>query len=291
MMLASSLTLTRTPDRLTETGMDLPKNPFKQAIHSGAVPVGTWHTLGSTAVVEALGHAGFDFLVLDMEHGQIDLPQTVDLLRVMAGTRAAPVVRLPWNDMVVVKRVLDAGAQTVMLPFIQNADEARAAVAYTRYPPEGVRGVASIYRGGGYGLIPDYCQHAASELCVILQIETLEALEQLAEIAAVPGVDSIFIGPADLSASMGYLGHADHPAVREKLAQGARECRRLGKPCGIIGFSTEAAVDYLSYGYSWIAVSTDVTMMLKSAAETLATVRASAAASANAGARNAKLVQ
>jgi 2-keto-3-deoxy-L-rhamnonate aldolase RhmA len=107
--------------------MDLTQNPFKLALQSASVPVGTWHTLGSTAVVEALGHAGFDFLVLDMEHGQIDLPQTVELLRVMAGTRAAPVVRLPWNDMVQVKRVLDAGAQTVMLPFIQNADEACAA--------------------------------------------------------------------------------------------------------------------------------------------------------------------
>ena len=258
--------------------MDLPKNAFKRAIQSPTTTVGTWHTFAAPAVLEALGLCGFDFVVIDMEHGQVDLPQVVEQLRIVAGTPAAPVVRVPWNDMVIVKRVLDAGAQTLMFPFVQTADEARAAVSYTRYPPDGVRGVASVYRGGGYGLIPDYCQRAADELCIILQIETAEALERLEEIAAVPGVDSIFIGPSDLAASMGHLGNPGHPAVREKLEHGARLCRRLGKPCGIIGVGEATIADYLRYGFSWIAASTDVSMLLAGAATTLAHARSTAAA-------------
>jgi 2-keto-3-deoxy-L-rhamnonate aldolase RhmA len=260
--------------------VELPANAFRHALRATRFPVGTWHTLASPAVVEALGHVGFDFLVIDMEHAPIDAPQLGDLLRAASSARAATVVRLPWNDMVLVKRALDAGAQTVMFPFIQDAEEARLAVSYTRYPPEGVRGVAAMHRGGGYGMIPDYCRRAAGELFVIAQIETVDAFDRLEEIAAVPGVDAIFIGPADLSASMGHLGNADHPDVRERMAQGARTCRRLGKPCGSIGLTPEAAADYLRYGYTWLAVSTDVTLLVTRAAETLAAVRATATAEA-----------
>lgn len=256
--------------------MDLPRNRFKALIRSGSTAVGTWHTLGSHSVIEALGFAGFDFLVVDMEHGQYDVPQVLEQLRVIAGTPASPVVRIPWNDAVLVKRVLETGAQTLMFPFVQNVDEARRAIAATRYPPEGSRGVAALYRSAGYGLVRDYVHVAASELCVILQLETAEAVDQLEAIAALPGLDSLFIGPYDLSATMGHLGNPNHPEVKEKLVWAARTCRRLGMPCGIIAVAPETISEYLDYGFSWIAASTDVSMLLGGAAAVLASTRAAA---------------
>jgi 2-keto-3-deoxy-L-rhamnonate aldolase RhmA len=225
--------------------MDLPVNHFKRAIASGRTPVGTWLSSGSPAAAEAMGCVGFDFLVVDTEHTPVDLPQMVELLRAIAGTPAQAIVRPPWNDMVMIKRVLDAGANTLLIPFVQNADEARRAVAHTRYPPDGVRGVAGTHRGSRYGTVPNYQKSAANEICVIVQIETLAALAQLEAIAAVPGVDSIFVGPADLSASMGHLGDMGHPAAQEKLAFAAAECRRLGKPCGIVGGTPEIVAKFL----------------------------------------------
>ena len=175
--------------------MDLPANLFKRAITSGKTPVGTWLMSGAPSTAEALGCAGFDFLVVDMEHVPIDVAEMIGLLRTIAGTPAQAVVRPPWNDMVMVKRAMDAGATSLLFPFVQNADEARRAVACTRYPPAGIRGVAGTHRGSRYGAVTDYLKRANDEVCVVVQIETPAALERLPEIAAVPGVDSIFVGP------------------------------------------------------------------------------------------------
>ena len=142
--------------------MDLPVNHFKRAIASGKPPVGTWLSSGSPATAEALGSAGFDFLVVDTEHTPIDVPQMTEILRAVAGTPAAAVVRPPWNDMVMIKRVLDAGAQSLLLPFVQDEDEAKRAVASTRYPPAGVRGVAGTHRGSRFGTVPNYMKSAAT---------------------------------------------------------------------------------------------------------------------------------
>ncbi len=253
--------------------MDLPVNHFKRAIAGGNRPLGAWLSSGAPSTAEALGYAGFDFLVVDMEHTPIDVVQMVDLLRTIAGTPAQAIVRPPWSDMVMVKRAMDAGAVSLLLPFVQNADEARRAVAYTRYPPEGVRGVAGSHRGSRYGNVDNYLKRANSEVCVIVQIETVSALDRLEEIAAVPGVDSIFIGPADLSASMGFLGDMGNPKVREKLADAAARCRRLGKPCGIIGANPETVGKYLEYGYSWAAIGSDISLMVGRAQEYLGRVR------------------
>ena len=257
--------------------MDLPVNRFKRALASGGTPVGTWLSSGSAATAEALGCAGFDFLVVDTEHTPIDVPQMIELLRTIAGTPAEAIVRPPWNDMVMIKRVLDAGAQTLLLPFVQNADEARRAVAHTRYPPEGVRGVAGTHRGSRFGTIPGYFARAASELCVIVQIETVAALDELESIAAVPGVDSIFIGPNDLAASMGHLGDTGNAAVQAKLAHAAKECGRLGKPCGIVGFTPESVSQFLGYGYSWVAIGSDMSMLVGRAQELLGNLRSAMA--------------
>ena len=199
--------------------MDLPANLFKRAITSGKTPVGTWLMSGAPSTAEALGCAGFDFLVVDMEHVPIDVGEMIGLLRTIAGTPAQAIVRPPWNDMVMVKRAMDAGAMSLLFPFVQNADEARRAVAYTRYPPAGTRGVAGTHRGSRYGAVTDYLKRANDEACVIVQIETPAALERLPEIAAVPGVDSIFVGPGDLSASMGHIGNIGHADVQAKLAR------------------------------------------------------------------------
>jgi 2-dehydro-3-deoxyglucarate aldolase/4-hydroxy-2-oxoheptanedioate aldolase len=257
--------------------MDLPVNPFKRAIVSGT-PVGAWLMGAAPSNAEALGCAGFDFLVVDMEHTPIDVTQMIEILRTLAGTPAHAVVRPPWNDFVMVKRVLDAGAQTVLFPFVQNADEARRAVEATRYPPEGIRGVAGTQRAARFGLVDNYLRRANAEMCVIVQIETVAAFERLDEIAAVPGVDSIFIGPSDLSASMGFLGDASNAAVQQKLAAGAEACRRLGKPCGIIGGNPEMVRRFLDYGFSWVAMGSDMSLLVGRAQEYLAKLRGAAPA-------------
>jgi len=223
-----------------------------------------------------MGCAGFDFLVADMEHTPVDPPQVVDILRAIACTPASAVTRVPWNDLVLIKRALDAGAQTIMLPYVQNAEEAKRAVAATRYPPEGLRGVAGSHRGSRYGTVRDYLIKAASELCVIVQIETDAAARELDAIARVPGVDSIFVGPNDLAASMGHLGRIGDDAVQQRLAFVAQACRRLGTPCGILGSDPASTTKYLGFGYTWVAISSDIGMMVGRAQEYLAAVRAGA---------------
>jgi 2-dehydro-3-deoxyglucarate aldolase/4-hydroxy-2-oxoheptanedioate aldolase len=213
-----------------------------------------------------------------MEHTPIDTPQMIEILRAIAGTPAQAIVRPPWNDMVMIKRALDSGAQTLLLPFVQSADEARRAVASTRYPAEGVRGVAGTHRGSRYGTVPNYLARASEELCVIVQIETLPALAKLDEIALVPGVDSIFIGPSDLSASMGHLGDIADPAVQEHLAAAATACRRAGIPSGIIGPTPEMVTRFIDYGYSWIAIGSDMGFMVGRAQEYLGRFRSATAA-------------
>jgi 4-hydroxy-2-oxoheptanedioate aldolase len=254
--------------------MDMPTNNFKRAINAGGSPLyGTWLVSGAAVTAEALGSAGFDFLVVDTEHTPIDPPQVIDVLRATAGTPASAIVRPAWNDMVLIKRLLDIGAQSLLIPFVQNAEEAKRAVAYTRYPPDGVRGVAAVHRGSRWGNVPNYQRAAAADICVVVQIETITAFEHLAAIAGVPGVDSLFIGPADLAASMGHLGDFNHAAVQEKLREGAQLCRKLGKPVGIVGPNPDMVARYLEYGFTWVAINSDIGMMVNRAQEWLGKVK------------------
>lgn len=245
--------------------MQIPANAFKQGLKKEGARLGIWSMSASAVIAEALGCTGYDFVVLDMEHAPNDVPAMLGLLQAVAGTPAATLVRLPWNDTVVVKQLLDIGAHSLMFPYIQNAEEARRAVASTRYPPEGVRGVAGMSRATRFGGVSDYFRDAASEVCVVLQIETVEAVERLAEIAAVPGVDSIFIGPGDLSASMGHVGQTGHPEVQVALAAAAKACKGAGKPAGILASNARQAADYLGYGYDWVAVGSDLGVMMAAA--------------------------
>lgn len=250
-------------------------NHFKARILDAAAPppLGTWLMAAAPATAEALGYTGLDFLVVDMEHVPIEMSDLASLLRAIGCTRAQAVVRLAWNDQVLIKRALDAGAQTIMLPFVQTADEARAAASFAHYPPMGTRGVAAVHRGSRFGQVPGYFAKADSQVCTIVQLETLEAIGNLAEIAAVPGIDALFVGPGDLSASMGHIGDVAHPDVQAVLAQAAKDAATANKPVGIVGPNPEMVGRFIDYGYSFAAVSSDIALMTGRAADWLATLR------------------
>jgi 2-keto-3-deoxy-L-rhamnonate aldolase RhmA len=250
-------------------------NAFKQLLANAAerVPVGTWIMSASPLVAEAVGHAGVDWGVVDMEHTPLDMMDLVHMLQALAGTKMVPVVRVPWNDTVTVKRVLDAGAVTLMFPFVQNADEAARAVAATRYPPEGVRGLAGMSRASRFGTAPNHFVNANRQVGVIVQIETLKALDQLEAIAAVAGVDSVFIGPSDLSASMGHVGQPTHPEVMDVMAKAAQRCKRLGKPIGSVGLNPEAVAQYRAAGYDYVGVASDLGLLMQGAKAVIAALR------------------
>ena len=240
-------------------------NPFRHLlISSGAQrPLGTWILSTSPIVAEAVGHAGFDWGVIDMEHAPTDLGDLVQMLQAVGNTRMVPVVRVPWNDPVVLKRVLDAGAHSVMVPFVQNADEARRAVAATRYPPQGVRGMVGLSRASRFGTAHDHFGTANRTISVIVQLESAEALERLEEIAAVEGVDGLFIGPADLSGSMGHVGQVSHPAVMEAMAEAARRAKAIGMPIGTIGVNADLVTQYRAMGFSYLAIDSDLGLMMR----------------------------
>lgn len=255
------------------------ENRFKSWLTTppAAPPLGTWLMAAAPATAEALGHVGFDFLVVDMEHVPIEVSDLTHLLRAVNCTPAEPVIRLAWNDQVLVKRVMDAGGRTLMFPFIQTAEEARAAVSYTRYPPEGVRGVAAVHRGSAYGQTLDYLKHANAATAVIVQLETPEAILRLPEIAAVPGVDALFVGPGDLSAAMGFIGNIGHDDVQALIATAAKAAKAAGKPIGIVGPTPEMVQRFIGYGYSYAAVASDLGMMTGRARDWLGTLRGTAA--------------
>lgn len=259
-------------------------NAFRAAVLDprGRPAIGSWLMSASAAVAEAMGHCGFDFLVIDMEHSPLHIANTLELLRTIAGTPTAPLVRLASNDQVRVKQVLDAGATSLMFPFIQTAEQARAAVSYTRYPPGGVRGVAAMHRASRYGHAPGYLQTANGGIAVVIQLETPEAIERLGEIAAVPGVDSLFVGPGDLAAALGHIGEIGHEQVQRLIARAAALARAAGKPIGIVGGSPQMVRQFLEYGYTWSAVGSDLAMLTGKAAEWLGSLGQLAGAPAGA---------
>lgn len=244
--------------------MDLPVNVFKRNLAEGARQIGLWSQLANNIAAEIISRAGFDWIVLDMEHGPNELPALIAQLQAMTGGSAEPVVRPPWNDMVVIKRVLDAGCRTLLIPYVQNADEAEQAVAAARYPGAGKRGVAGGTRASGYGRIANYLGRASDEICVLVQVETETALNNIEEIAAVDGVDGIFIGPSDLSASMGYLDQRDAEPVQKAIREAARRIVATGKAPGILGTVEDDARRYIDWGFTFVAVGSDAGLLVKS---------------------------
>lgn len=251
------------------------ENRFKRWLQGAGPkpPLGTWLMAAAPATAEAMGYTGFDFLVVDMEHVPIEVSDLTHILRAIGCTPAEAVVRLAWNDQVLVKRVLDAGAQTIMVPFVQNADEARQAVAFAKYPPHGVRGVAAVHRGSRFGRASDYLKRANDEVAVIVQLETPDAIERLPEIAAVPGVDALFVGPGDLSATMGHIGNIAHPEVQALIKKAAQDSHRAGKPVGIVGPNPDMVRRFIDYGYDFAAIASDIAMMTGRATDWLGVLR------------------
>jgi 4-hydroxy-2-oxoheptanedioate aldolase len=251
----------------------LPQNAFKRAIAEHRRQIGFWLTTGSPTVTEIAAGAGFDWLLVDMEHAANDLTDVVDHLRAAEGGTAEPAVRIPWNDTVVIKRVLDAGARTLMIPYVESAEEARAAVRATRYPPEGVRGFAGGSRATRYGRVKDYARNSAEAICVIAQIETPRALAAIPQIAAVDGIDGLFIGPNDLAANMGHLARASAPPVQEAIRSALAPIRAAGKAAGLLNYDEASARQQFEAGFSFIAVAGDSSLLARATERIAATFR------------------
>ena len=245
--------------------MDLPVNAFKRALAAQESQIGLWCSLASNYSVEVVAGAGFDWLLLDCEHSPNDLESLLTQLQAVAPYPTTPVVRVPWNDTVTIKRVLDIGAQSLLIPYGQNADEARSAVAAVRYPPGGVRGVAGSTRATRFGRIKDYAKRAQDELCLLVQVETESALRHVEAIAAIDGIDGIFIGPADLHASMGYPGEVANPKVFPLIEDTLRRIRAAGKAPGILVGDEALARRCIDAGSLFTAVGADTAILARGA--------------------------
>lgn len=241
--------------------MKLATNQFKRSILEGRVQIGLWSSLGSATASEVLADSGFDWILVDTEHAPNDVQDVLGQLRALRGGSASAVVRPAWNDVVLIKRLLDVGARSLLVPFVQDADQARQAVAAMRYPPRGVRGVGLTTRANRYGRVDSYFTAAEDELCLLVQLESRTALGQLEAIAAVDGVDGIFIGPSDLSADMGHLGDSGHFEVQEAIMDALRRCQHLGKPAGILTAVEGESQRYLRAGFTFVAVGSDIGLL------------------------------
>jgi 4-hydroxy-2-oxoheptanedioate aldolase len=244
---------------------ELPINRFKQAIAERRRQIGLWSQLRSPVIAEILGRAGFDWILLDTEHGPNEIPDIMVQLIALEPSAASAVVRVAWNDPVMIKRLLDLGAQSLLVPYVETAAEAAAAVAATRYPQAGIRGVASTMRANRFGAIENYHQEAAGQICVLVQVESGKALDNIDAIAAVEGIDGVFIGPSDLSAGLGHLGELGHPEVQKAIAHALARCKAAGKPAGILMNDEDRALEYVDMGFTFVAVGSDAGLIAKHA--------------------------
>lgn len=238
-------------------------NPFAEGLASGRPQLGFWCSLSTGFAVEVVAGAGYDWLLLDTEHSPGDPLTVLPQLQALAGYPVAPVVRPAANDPVLIKRLLDLGAQTLLVPYVQDAEEARAAVRATRYPPDGIRGVSALTRATRFGRDAGYFGRAADDLCVIVQIETAEALDRLESIAAVDGVDALFVGPADLAASLGYGADQRHPEMRRTVLETLARIRAAGRPCGLLTADPELQRGALAQGVDFMAIGVDVGVLAR----------------------------
>ena len=254
--------------------MQLRENTFKRAIQSGKPQLGLWVSLCSNYAAESIATAGYDWVLLDMEHSPSDMSTILGQLQAVQSTLTVPLVRPYWNDSVLVKRLLDMGAPALLFPMVQTAEEARSAVAATRYPPHGIRGVALTHRGNNFGRTTDYLQRIDDENCVIVQVETRSAMACAKEIAEVDGVDGVFFGPADISADFGKLGTTMDPDVWKEIRKAADLVRSAGKPVGTLVTDPDFAIELLNDGFSFVACGTDAGLLARGADNLLASVKA-----------------
>ncbi len=261
-----------------------PVNTFKQALRAGQPQIGLWVSLADAYVSELLAGAGFDWMLLDGEHGPNDVRSILSQLQAVAPYPSAPVVRPLVGDTALIKQYLDLGVQTLLIPMVETPEQAAQLVRACRYPPEGVRGVGSgVARASRWGLYGDYLNKADEEICLLVQVETASAAARLKEIAAVPGVDGVFFGPADLSASMGHRGNPGHPEVQKVIEEGIATVRAAGKAAGILTVDTTLARRYLALGALFVAVGVDTTLLARASRELAAAFKGGQAATPKTG--------
>jgi 4-hydroxy-2-oxoheptanedioate aldolase len=243
--------------------MEHPVNRFKRKLLAGQSQIGLWCGLPGSYVAEIVAPSGFDWLLFDTEHSPGDVLTVLPQLQAVAPYDVSPVVRPAINDPVLIKRFLDIGVQTLLIPYVQNAEEAKAAVAAVRYPPDGIRGVSALTRATRFGRVANYAQNAEREICLLLQVETREALGNLESIASVEGVDGVFVGPADLAASFGHRGQPSHPEVVDAIVDAIERLKALGKPAGILTPDEKFAAQCISLGALFTAVGVDVAVLAR----------------------------
>lgn len=251
-------------------------NPLKTRLKAGHKLAGAWCQLASPMTAELFSQVGFDWLLLDLEHGPGDVLNLISQIQAMASGSALPVVRAPWNDFVALKRILDAGAYGVIVPYVNSRAEAEAAVRACQYPPTGIRGIAGSPRIAGYGLNPNsYLQRANEEILIITQVETSQAVENLEEILATPRLDGIFIGPMDLAASMGHLGNPAHPEVQAVIRRVEEVVLKSDKALGTLAAGFEQAKGFFDKGYQFVTLMADGVALAKWAAQEIGSFRQS----------------
>jgi 4-hydroxy-2-oxoheptanedioate aldolase len=245
--------------------MDMPVNTFKLRLQSGEAQIGLWLGLANAYCAELAANAGFDWLLIDGEHAPNDLRGMLGQLQAVAPYPSHPVIRPVIGDTAMIKQVLDIGVQTLLVPMVESAEQAREMVQAIHYPPNGVRGVGSaLARASRWNSIPDYLDKADEQMCLLVQIENREGLANLDAIAAVDGVDGVFIGPADLSASMGYRGNPGHPEVQAAIEDAIARIRKAGKAAGILSADQQLAKRYIELGAKFVAVGVDATVLMRS---------------------------
>ncbi|AWY39559.1 4-hydroxy-2-oxoheptanedioate aldolase [Pseudomonas putida] len=244
--------------------MDMPINTFKLRLQSGEAQIGLWLGLADAYCAELAANAGFDWLLIDGEHAPNDLRGMLGQLQAVAPYPSHPVIRPVIGDTALIKQVLDIGVQTLLVPMVENADQAQELVRAIHYPPNGVRGVGSaLARASRWNSIPGYLDKADEQMCLLVQIENREGLSNLDAIAAVEGVDGVFIGPADLSASMGYRGNPGHPEVQAAIEDAILRIQKAGKAAGILSADQKLAKRYIELGAAFVAVGVDTTVLMR----------------------------
>lgn len=245
--------------------MDLPKNTFKAAINAGRQQIGLWNSINDPVICEMLAGCGYDWMLIDCEHSTMGPQEVLSRLQAVAPYPVQPVVRPSILDAAEIKKIMDVGALSILVPYVQNADEARLAAAAVDYPPGGMRGVAGITRASRFGTIPGYHARAREEVCLLVQIETKEAMANLEDIAAVPGVDGVFIGPSDMAASLGHPGNPAHPDVQAACLDAVRRVRAAGKPAGFLTPDQSFLPQIIEAGSLFTAVDVDLAILRRNA--------------------------
>jgi len=255
--------------------MKLSANTFTQALRNGEKQIGLWVSLSHSFAAEVVAPSGYDWVLLDMEHSPGDLTSVMGQLQVFASSTTTPIVRPDWNDSVKVKRLLDVGAPGLLFPMVQNIESAQSAVAATRYPPRGIRGVSGSTRANAFGRVTDYFQSVEEQMSVLIQLETVAAIAQAVEIGSVDGVTGVFFGPADIAADMGLLGKPLDPAVWEVIMPAAKALMEKNIPVGTLVQDPAFAVNLFKEGFTFVACGTDTGLLAKSADTLVADIRGS----------------